>query len=328
MKKSLWFMSCLLLLPITAIADEATGASETIQSTQSTEEILSTESTVSNTVTATADTVQSSEAVETQPEDVVEAIVAQTGVQASPTAETITEQSDLRSAFTRGITDGSVTAFTQAELDQLTDQQLKDAETLALRYSQDVMGMDIGYFARIVRALFIDQLLSWETIEPQLAFDPSSYSSFAAMIPDLDRLQTYLKVLYPTNGIYISFDQPVSDEWLTSILSHLDQEVAASGSDTLFPGRIGWIMYAVNQGHYLPASSETTESTMESTTASETSAPATEETTTSSKAEVEGATSDSRALPKTGETVSWFLPVIGVVLLVAVGWILWSRKKK
>ena len=48
---------------------------------------------------------------------------------------------------------GSVTAFTQDELDQLTDQQLKDAETLALRYSQDVMGMDIGYFARIVRAL-------------------------------------------------------------------------------------------------------------------------------------------------------------------------------
>lgn len=328
MKKSLWFMSCLLLLPITAIADEATGASETIQSTQSTEEILSTESTVSNTVTATADTVQSSEVVETQPEDVVEAIVAQTGVQASPTAETITEQSDLRSAFTRGITDGSVTAFTQAELDQLTDQQLKDAETLALRYSQDVMGMDIGYFARIVRALFIDQILSWETIEPQLAFDPSSYSSFAAMIPDLDRLQTYLKVLYPTNGIYISFDQPVSDEWLTSILSHLDQEVAASGSETLFPGRIGWIMYAVNQGHYLPASSEPAESTIESTTASETSAPATEETTTSSKAEVDGATSDSRALPKTGETVSWFLPVIGVVLLVAVGWILWSRKKK
>ncbi len=147
-------MSCLLFLPITAIAEETTESSETIQSTQSTEEIISTEATVSNTeMESTADTAQSSESVTTQPEDVVEAIVAQTGVQASPESETITEQSDLRSAFTRGITDGSVTAFTQDELDQLTDQQLKDAETLALRYSQDVMGMDIGYFARIVRAL-------------------------------------------------------------------------------------------------------------------------------------------------------------------------------
>ena len=46
MKKSIWFMSCLLFLPITAIAEETTESSETIQSTQSTEEIISTEATV------------------------------------------------------------------------------------------------------------------------------------------------------------------------------------------------------------------------------------------------------------------------------------------
>jgi hypothetical protein len=41
--------------------------------------------------------------------------------------------------------------------------------------------MDIGYFARIVRALFIDQLLYLgKTIEPQLAFDPNSYSYFCS----------------------------------------------------------------------------------------------------------------------------------------------------
>ncbi|TXW85609.1 LPXTG cell wall anchor domain-containing protein, partial [Klebsiella pneumoniae] len=40
------------------------------------------------------------------------------------------------------------------------------------------------------------------------------------------------------------------------------------------------------------------------------------------------ATSDSRALPKTGETVNWVLPVVGVVLLVGVGCVLWVRKKK
>ncbi|TXX27105.1 LPXTG cell wall anchor domain-containing protein, partial [Escherichia coli] len=193
-------------------------------------------------------------------------------------------------------------------------------ETLALRYSQDVMGMDIGYFARIVRALFIDHLLSWEKIEPQLAFDPSSYSSFAALIPELDRLKTYLQVVYPTNGVYISPEQPISDEWLTSILSHLDEEVAASGSETLFPGRIGWIIYAVNQGHYLPAASEVTGNTESSdTSAANTSS----EQTTTSKTEVASATSDSRALPKTGETVNWFLPVVGVVLLVGVGCVLW-----
>ena len=76
-----------------AIAEETTESSETIQSTQSTEEIISTEATVSNTeMESTADTAQSSESVTTQPEDVVEAIVAQTGVQASPESETITEQ--------------------------------------------------------------------------------------------------------------------------------------------------------------------------------------------------------------------------------------------
>lgn len=325
MKKHIWFMSCLLFLPITAIADETTESSETIQSTQSIQEIVSTESTVSNVeMESTAGTVQSSEAVTTQSEDVVEAIVAQTGVQASPESETITEQSDLRSAFARGITDGSVTAFTQDELDQLTDQQLKDAETLALRYSQDVMGMDIGYFARILRALFIDQRLSWEKIEPQLAFDPSGYSSFAALIPDVDRLKTYLQVVYPTDGVYISPEQPISNEWLTSILSHLDEEAAASGSDTLFPGRIGWIIYAVNQGHYLPAASEATVTTE----SSDTSASHTSSEQTTSKAEAAGAASDSQSLPKTGETVNWLWPIIGVVLLAGVGCVLWIRKKK
>lgn len=82
---------------------------------------------------------------------------------------------------------------------------------------------------------------------------------------------------------------------MTSILSHLDEEVATSGSETLFPGRIGWIIYAVNQGHYLPAASEVTGNTESSdTSAANTSS----EQTTTSKTEVVSATSDSRALPK------------------------------
>jgi cytoskeletal protein RodZ len=138
MRKFFWLMGSFIFLPLTAIADEGTDTSAVTQTTESIEAVVSTEtidSTVSTTETSTVETTQSSEEVTTQPEEVVEAIVAQTGVPASDEAEDITEQSDIRASFTKGIEDGSVTAFTQAELDQLTDQQLKDAETLALRYS-------------------------------------------------------------------------------------------------------------------------------------------------------------------------------------------------
>lgn len=326
MRKFFWLMGSFIFLPLTAIADEGTDTSAVTQTTESIEAVVSTEtidSTVSTTETSTVETTQSSEEVTTQPEEVVEAIVAQTGVPASDEAEDITEQSDIRASFTKGIEDGSVTAFTQAELDQLTDQQLKDAETLALRYSYDVMGMDIGYFARIVRALFIDHLVSWEAIEPQLAFDPNSFSTFAAMIPELEQLQTYLQVLYPVDGIYFSMNQSVSDEWLTSILSHLDQVVAGIDSDSLFPGRIGWIIHAINQGDFVPSipaeSSENTTAPSESNT---------EQSESASQVEKETATSDSRSMPKTGATTNWLLPIVGVVLVGGVGWFIWSKNKK
>jgi hypothetical protein len=94
-------------------------------------------------------------------------------------------------------------------------------------------------------------------------------------------------------------NQSVSDEWLTSILSHLDQVVAGIDSDSLFPGRIGWIIHAINQGDFVPSipaeSSENTTAPSESNT---------EQSESASQVEKETATSDSRSMPKTGATTN------------------------
>ncbi len=335
MKKVFW-LSCFILFlsPLTTLAEESTSV-DTFQSLDSSQEMTSESSseatkesqsasedptTTSSTVDTTAETIDATDVIDSIQSEIGEATDIQTfSAQDQP--------NDMRQGLQSAISDGSITFLSQSELDQLTDEQLAQANQLALRYSSDTMGFDVGFLVKIVRALFIDQTLSWSAIEPQLVFDPSSYATFSAMIPDIDQLQTYLKTLYPANGIFLTFNQSVTDEWLASILTQLDTVEAQTNGESLFPGRIAWIIHAVNESMYLPT--ETTETTDDSQQATNT----TVETVASSgnqsdTSATQTAAQDNDQLPKTNESKSPLLGIAGVVLILIVGIIIWRRKKK
>ncbi|MFB8607036.1 LPXTG cell wall anchor domain-containing protein [Enterococcus casseliflavus] len=262
----------------------------------------------------------------TDPDEVIASIQEKTGIKDNSDIEILSEDSStLRGSLSRGITDGSVTSFTQAQLDRLTDEELDNGNRLAMRYADDTMGFDIGYLARIIGALFVDKILSWEAIEPQLSFNANSYASFADLIPVVDQLQEYFRVVYPPNGVFLSLDQTVSNEWMISILTNLNEaekEIKVD-PDAYTPGRIAWIIHAVNQSLYLPdgAESSDSEETTQATEKQETA------TTTSSK-EANATADGEKTLPKTNEAPSYTLLIAGVILLLIVFLILWRRKKK
>lgn len=336
MKKVFWLSCCILfLLPLTTLAEEATSI-DTLQTVESSQPIISDASSESVTQTSSSseDTGTQSTVTEATSEtidaaSVIAAIQEETGDETDIQTFSMQEQpSEMRQGLQTGISGGSVTALTQAELDQLSDEQLAQANQLALRYSSDAMGFDIGFLGKIVRALFIDQSLSWTAIEPQLVFDPSSYSTFSAMIPDIAQLKDYLSTLYPANGIFLTINQAVSDEWLTSILTHLDTVEAQSSDETLFPGRIAWIIHAVNESLYLPETVTTESSDVDQQTTD-----TTVETVASSEGQSETSTTatpeqNTDRLPKTNETKSPVLLIAGIVLLLLVAIIFWRRKKK
>ena len=343
MKKIIWFgLMTLAFSPLMVHADETAtsenGNQATVSETLSSEEQSGTdqtqaavqESTVENQETdqsAASETTTTENQEPVDSEAVIASIQAETGTQDVSEINTLADEpSSLRSALTQGITEGSVTAFTQEQLDQLTDEELTNGNRLALRYSSDAMGFDIAYLAKIIGALFVDQTLSWEAIEPQLAFDANSYASFADLIPVVDQLQEYLRVVYPADGVFLHLNQAVSNEWMISILTNLNQMEQEMQVDpgAFVPGRISYIIQAANDSMYLPTGTQTSpteEATATSTTAQETA------TTTSSK-EANATADGEKTLPKTNEAPSYTLLIAGVILLLIVFLILWRRKKK
>ena len=343
MKKIIWFgLMTLAFSPLMVHADETatseSGNQATVSETLSSEgqtdseqiQNSAQESTDENQETdqsATSETTADENQEPVDSEAVIASIQAETGTQNVNEINTLADEpSSLRSALTQGITEGSVTAFTQEQLDQLTDEELTNGNRLALRYSSDAMGFDIAYLAKIIGALFVDQTLSWEAIEPQLAFDANSYASFADLIPVVDQLQEYLRVVYPADGVFLHLNQAVSNEWMISILTNLNQMEQEMQVDpgAFVPGRISYIIQAANDSMYLPTGTQT--STTEEATATSTSAQETATTTSSKEA---NATADGeKTLPKTNEAPSYTLLIAGVILLLIVFLILWRRKKK
>lgn len=334
MKKVFWLSCCILFLsPLTTLAEESTSAAiaqSSDSSVQMTSESVSEPTNQTNTssdeatTNSTGETTEATEAIDAAA--VIATIQSDTGEETnSQTFSTQEQPSDMRQSLQTGIADGRITALTQAELDQLSDEQLAQANQLALRYSSDAMGFDLGFLGKIVRALWIDQTLSWSAIEAQLAFDPSSYATFSAMIPVMDQLQDYLNTLYPATGIFLTVNQTVSEEWLTSILTNLDAVEAQSTDETLFPGRIAWIIHAINESLYLPTvATETTSDSQQAAEKAETVVSS--EGTTASTAEATA--QDNSSLPKTNETKSPLLLIAGVVLILLVLLVFWRRKKK
>lgn len=207
--------------------------------------------------------------------------------------------------------------ISKEELDKYTDEQLENTMTLFTRYNYDITGMDYGMYARLLNTLYVDKTVNVNDALTQLSFDPASFSSFSAMIPQVEQLQVYLKTLYPINSTFIRGIERTNDELIAKLeaLQKMEDELTASGEPLPF-GRIAPLLqnYTNNQGAV-----ETTTTTESSTTDS--SQGATSTPTTSDKKE--------SGLPQTGEkNQTMIFTVVGVLALVVVGFVFIKKAKK
>lgn len=202
--------------------------------------------------------------------------------------------------------------ITKDQVDRLTNEQLVNGMTLFNRYQQDIIGMDVSSYARLLKALYIDQTLSWEKASEQLSFDPNRFNNFAEMISYIDELQAYLQALYPENSSFFATDSLTNDE-LIQILNQLNE----IGAGPFGGGRIANIISRMDKA--IPKENN----------ASVTSSSKEQKAETINTSSAKSKKKDGN-LPQTGEQrakmavmVLGILLVIGVILLFIV-----RRKKK
>lgn len=205
--------------------------------------------------------------------------------------------------------------ISKEELDKYTDEQLENTMTLFTRYNYDITGMDYGTYARLLTVFYVDKSVNVNDGLTQLAFDPASFSSFSAMIPQVEQLQVYLKTLYPANSTFIPIEERTNEELIAMLKAaqKAEDEIIAAG-ETLPCGRIAFL---VNKRTIDDGTTNTT-STTSSTTSSQ---GATSTPTTSDKKD--------GALPQTGEkNQTLIFTVVGVLALAVVGFIVVKKAKK
>lgn len=195
-------------------------------------------------------------------------------------------------------------------LDKYTDAQLEDTMTLFERYNYDVIGMYFGAYVRLLNTLYVDKTVSIENALAQLSYNPGSFNSFAEMIPQVDKLQAYLKALYPSNSSFFAGKEMSNDE-LIATLTHLDgfeRQVKEEGR-TLVAGRIAYIL---NADAYGMTTDPTNSATSDSQKAGESEVPA----DTSKDEDKQGG---FLKLPQTGEEkAKWAVSILGLVVVVVV----------
>ncbi|MBP2100420.1 LPXTG cell wall anchor domain-containing protein [Enterococcus rivorum] len=204
--------------------------------------------------------------------------------------------------------------ITKNELDLLTNEQLVNAMTLFNRYNDDMIGMDVGAYVRVLKALYIDQTISWDKVSKELSFIPNSFSNFSEMIDHVDELQAYLKALYPKNSSFIAA-APMSNDELIAVLKQLNE----IGDGPFGGGRILNIISRIDKG--LPKDTSTSSSIATSTEAKSS-------VSTTNSTQVDSKKKDGD-LPKTGEEkAKMAVTIIGVVLVLGVIVLLIVRRNK
>lgn len=210
--------------------------------------------------------------------------------------------------------------ISKEDLAKYTDNQLEDTMTLFIRYNYDISGMDFGSYVGLLKTLYVDKTVSLEKALAQLSFNPSSFNSFAEMIPQVDKLQTYLNVLYPSNSSFIASKEMTNDE-LIARLTYLDvfeKKVKADGG-TLGAGRIVYILNADTYG--------TPTDTTKTSTSDTKKADGTVASSDTTKKE-DGKKDSLLKLPQTGEEkAKWAVSILGILLVVGAVIYLVRRNK-
>ncbi|MGX6962677.1 LPXTG cell wall anchor domain-containing protein [Vagococcus xieshaowenii] len=349
MKKYLLMSALLCLFPMSTLSEESsevldarvtTTDSPTIEQTSDyileSSAIATSQSTQEPTSIASSEDVIESRPVEsakivTEQEAVLSQIEQELGVEAATRETAIDQENDPESI--RATLSSVSDLISKEEIDGYTDEQLLNAMKVTERVGADIYGLDVGGYIRILQALYKDHTLSWEVIEPMLAYDPNSYDNALKMIPEVDQLVEYLAALYPSDSSFIAIPK-LSAQEVTNILSYFSpiQKEMLAESGALFPGIIGWIWHYSSNEEVLTTEASTIESSM--TPPTETTIATSEVITDSSEQQkVEAVTSSESTdenkgiMPQTGEQKKTWLTVLGLVLVFLVVSIIIRRNK-
>lgn len=199
--------------------------------------------------------------------------------------------------------------MTESELSGYSDEQLLTTMTLYERYNYDIIGMDMSSYVRVLRGLYGDKSLSWESISQQLSFVPNNFNSFAEMIPRVDELQAYLKALYPSGSSFMPI-KSVSNEELIAVLTDLKafENKFKEDGESLPAGRIALIKNRIDNGMETSASSTPTSDSKKTDEGGE---------PLSSAKKEDSDKGNLLKLPQTGEEkAKWAISVVGILIVL------------
>lgn len=293
---------------------ENTLTSETISS----EEEVSEETSESQTsLTEDSQTKTDSSITEAEVKEIIDSvdtlIEEQIGKQ---TGKVTQEDFEFSASNIREMLEKDDYGITKDALDKYTDRQLEDTMLLFERYNYDITGMDFGSYVRLLNTLYVDQTVSIEDALAQLSFNPKSFKSFADMIPEVERLQTYLSILYPPNSTFIAAEKMTTDKLIETLhlLNTFEKEYMIN-EEFLPAGRIIMII-----NRYKMLENPTTDSTSDLKE---------ENTNKSDSVKKEDKKETGLRLPQTGEgKAKLALSIVGILVIVAGMVLLVKRNNK
>lgn len=290
-----------------------TTTAEPMSTTQTT---TSLETISDTTIDTTTKAVEVGEAIKTGIEE-------QTGIKSVADSETVNQNVV---EIKKELASGQYT-ITPEQLANYTDEQLDDALQLFTRINQDFYGMDLSAYVRLLTALYQDKTVDVSTALAALSFDATGLS-LAELKNQVDVLENYLQIVYPSNSSFISIRQLSRDELLAilNFVTPLQAKMLAE-EGRFFPGSIVWIARYASEG--IPQARNELVKPVTTDATTETTSAANETTTKSSVTKKEDSKKEQTGiLPKLGDNPMFYVSVIGVLVIITVGFIYYRRKKK
>ena len=356
MKKVVLISLLVLSLPVTAFAETSQSAPAAVESSQEqivesspvpvTEGILDSGSTTSSTVVESKadskevnETTNSSGVTEkktdaetkeattqsTEPKKTEEPVKEeQTKESEAPAPAKKEENKDYTPAVIRDLLTKDNYGIDQAELASYTDDQLTNTFNLFERYNYDVTGMDMGSYVRVLRMVYKDNVISWADAEKALAFNPNQYQTTDELIQNVDQLYNYLQVLYPKGNGFAELSH-YSKEELVHILKHLTpaQKDLIAQNGSLFNGVVKWIQASSNGNAPFDNGPRKNDEIKNVATTTK----PTPETPKKAEQPIDQQATGQKQYPKTGEQNTLYLTIAGMILVLAVGVVVWRKKR-
>ncbi|MBU5362412.1 LPXTG cell wall anchor domain-containing protein [Enterococcus raffinosus] len=215
-----------------------------------------------------------------------------------------------------------------SELSGYTDQELENAFKLFANYSDDIMFMDWSAYVHVLQMVYRDKVISWSDVEKALSFNSIFYDTTDELAKDIDKLQTYLQVLYSSKEGLLQI-RPFTNEELLQILNDLSgYEEELSKKHSLFSGILHWLYNSQEENAIRPVTPIFSLSTsLNSVVGNSASIPRTNSIPVNmqnNNAQMKATA--QKEYPRTGEKNTLALSIIGITCLFISGFILLERR--